>query len=268
MKSMKSFIFILMVVALSSVGCSRIVTEPGNETVIVLNPWFFGHGGVAKETQKPGSGWYALSTHGVDVPTSPLKYDEPLDHLATKDNNFINYSSYIVLQWMDGAENASKFGIGNWYSHNLQEQYRTIVRDVTKLYTMTAIMTDQKTLQEIEVAVAERFNKHIITTGLKVKLLNVNMGKALPDPTVIVEMNNTAVQQQRQKSEVQRKLAEDSRLEAEKSRASADNAYRLSMNLDAAQFVSLEGIKRYSDACKESKSCVIVQGNTPVLVGN
>jgi len=37
--------------------------------------------------------------------------------------------------------------------------------------------------------------------------------------------------------------------------------------LDAAQFVQLEGIKRYSDACKESKNCVIVQGTAPVLVG-
>jgi len=25
---------------------------------------------------------------------TPLKYDEPLDHLATADNNFINYNSY------------------------------------------------------------------------------------------------------------------------------------------------------------------------------
>lgn len=80
-------------------------------------------------------------------------------------------------------------------------------------------------------------------------------------------MNSTAVQQQRRKTEVQRKLAEDSRLQAEQSRASADNAYREQMKLDAAQFVQLESIKRYSDACKESKNCVIVQGNTPVLIG-
>jgi hypothetical protein len=97
--------------------------------------------------------------------------------------------------------------------------------------------------------------------------VDVNMGKALPDAPVIAEMNNTAAQQQRKKTEVQRKLAEDSRLQAEQSRAAADNAYRESMKLDAAQFVQLEAIKRYSDACKESKNCVIVQGSAPVLVG-
>ena len=31
--------------------------------------------------------------------------------------------------------------------------------------------------------------------------------------------------------------------------------------------MQLESIKRHSEACKESKGCVIVQGNAPVLVG-
>ena len=40
------------------------------------------------------------------------------------------------------------------------------------------------------------------------------------------------------------------------------------MRLDAAQFVQLEGIKRYSEACRTAQNCVIVQGaSAPVLVG-
>jgi regulator of protease activity HflC (stomatin/prohibitin superfamily) len=261
------FLFLVAIITASLAGCTRIVTPPGYETVIVDNPWFFGHGGVRDETQKTGASWYWWSTSGEDTAVVPLRYDEPLEHLATSDNNFINYSSYIVLQWHDPAAMTKKFGYKQWYENNLKEQYRTIVRDVTKQYTMTAIMTDTKTLQTIEAAIAERFNAHITSTGLHVTLVNVNMGKALPDPQVIAEMNGTAVQQQRIKTETQRKLAEDSRLQAERSRASADNAYREFMHLDAAQFVQLESIKRYSDACKESKNCVIVQGNTPVLVG-
>jgi regulator of protease activity HflC (stomatin/prohibitin superfamily) len=173
---MKHLYMIILIMLFGTIGCSRIVTEPGNETVIILNPWFFGHGGVAKEVQTPGAGWYAWSTHGIDIPTAPIKYDEPLEHLATNDNNFINYASYIVLQWSDAAENANKFGVDSWYENNLKEQYRTIVRDVTKQYQMTAIMTDPETLQKIESEVARKFNAHIVTTGLHVKLLNVNMG--------------------------------------------------------------------------------------------
>ena len=131
---------------------------------------------------------------------------------------------------------------------------------------MTPIMTNQATLREIEDKIAERFRAHIKSTGLHVDLINVNMGKALPEPAVITEMNNTAVQQQSIKTQAQRKLAEDSRLKAEQSRANADNAYREYMHLDAAQFVQLEAIKRYSEACIKS-SCTIIQGSVPIVVG-
>ncbi len=263
---MKTILMLIAAAALAS-GCHSVTTEPGSESVIVDNPWFFGHGGVRDETQKPGLSWYWWSTTSVQVSLAPRKYDEPLEHLATGDNNFINYASYIVLQWKDPSGLVKKFGYEKWYENNLKEQYRTIVRDVTKKYSMTPIMTDPPTLAAIEKEIADQFRKHIESTGLHVTLLNVNMGKALPDAPVIAEMNATAVQQQRKKTEVQRKLAEDSRLQAEQSRAAADNAYRESMKLDAAQFVQLESIKRYSEACRENKSCVIVQGNAPVLVG-
>lgn len=263
--NMRLLLLFLCVVFLS--GCHRVVTPPGSETVLIDNPWFFGHGGPRAETQKPGLSWYWITTDGLEVPLVPTRRDEPLEHLATGDNNFINYASYIVLQWRDPADLVKKFGYSGWYENNLKEQYRTIVRDVTKKYSMTPIMTDPETLASIEREIAHQFREHIKTTGLHVDLLNVNMGKALPDAPVIAEMNATAVQQQRKKTETQRKLAEDSRLQAEQSRANADNAYREQMKLDASQFVQLEGIKRYSDACRESKNCVIVQGNTPVLVG-
>lgn len=263
---MKNILLVLFIALIS--GCSSHTTAPGFESVIIDNPWVLGHGGVREETQKPGLSWYWLSTNQLPVAMTPIKYDEPLEHLATNDNNFINYASYIVLQWKDPAELVKKFGTEKWYEHNLKEQYRTIVRDVTKKYQMTAIMTDPQTLADIEKEIAKQFRAHIEKTGLHVELLNVNMGKALPDATVVAEMNETAVKQQRIKTETQRKLSEDARKAAEQSRANADNAYRESMKLDSAQFVQLESIKAYSEACKASKNCVIVQGNTPVLVGH
>lgn len=267
--------FAALLLAVSLVGCGRVSTEPGFETVFVDKPWFIGHGGVREYTQKPGQSWQWASVDAIDVPITPIKYDEPLDHLPTADNNFINYQSYLLLEWTDPVGMVKKFGgpsdskfyvTRDWYEHNLKEQYRTIVRDVTKQFQMTPIMTDQKTLVEIERQVAERVNVLIRDSGLHAKLINVNMGKALPNPAVITEMDNTAAQQQRIKTEQQRKRAEDSRKEAENSRAAADNAYRESMRLDTAQFVQLEAIKRYSEACAKS-TCYIIQGNTPVLAG-
>ena len=131
-----------MLAALLIAGCHSNTTPPGAESVIIDNPWFIGHGGVKEYTQKTGLSWYWITTDTIDVPLTPMKYDEPLDHLATGDNNFINYQSYIVLQWKDPANLVKTFGAKGWYEHNLKEQYRTIVRDVTKKYQMTPIMTD------------------------------------------------------------------------------------------------------------------------------
>jgi regulator of protease activity HflC (stomatin/prohibitin superfamily) len=247
-------------------GCHLVSTEPGHETIIVDYPWFFGHGGIRAETQKQGASWYWFSTNSQLVALTPSKYDEPLDHLATGDNNFINYQSYIVLQWHEPVYNAVNFGAdpSKWYVNNLKEQYRTIVRDVTKKYAMTAIMIDPPTLAKIESEVADQFRKHIATIGLKVTLVNVNMGKALPDAPVINEMNNTAAQQQRRKTEDQRKLAEDARSKAEESRAFADNAYRKAIGLNVPEFIELERVKQYSAACAKS-TCII--GTVPVVVG-
>lgn len=269
MKSVLKSVFLVVAVAIMGCisGCYSNTTPPGMESVLVDNPYVFGHGGVRDDTQKPGLNWYWMSTSAVDVGITPVKYEEPLDHLATADNNFINYASYLVLQWEQPADMVKKFGYKGWYDNNIKEQYRTIVRDVTKKYQMTPIMTDPKTLSDIEAEIAERLRSHIKSTGLHVQLINVNMGKALPNPAVISEMDNTAAQQQRKKTETQRKLAEDARLQAEQSRAAADNAYRQEMHLDGGQFVQLESIKRYSEACATSSNCVIVQGNTPVMVG-
>lgn len=259
---------ILGVLILLYIFCFKsVATDPGYESVIVDKPLIFGTGGVRDEVQKPGRKWYWTTTELTGYSTFPIRYNEPLEHLATSDNNFINYQSFIVLQWYDFPQMVRDFGYDKWYENNLQEQYRTIVRDVTKKYQMTEIMTGQTTLELIEGQIAMKFREHIATTGLHVRLLNVNMGKALPNPSVIAEMDNTAIQQQSVKTQNQRKLSEDARKEAETSRAAADNAYRNDMNLDPNQFIQLEAIKRYSDACRETKGCVIVQGNAPVLVG-
>jgi regulator of protease activity HflC (stomatin/prohibitin superfamily) len=265
----RTFAVMLIAVAMLLSGCGRIITEPGTETVLVDKPFlpsWLVTGGVREETQKKGSAWYWWTTYEVAVTISPIRYDEPLEHLPTADNNFINYASYVVLQWKDPAYLVEKFGYVNWYENNLQAQYRTIVRNVSKKYSMTKIMTDPPTLTTIENEISDEFRKHIKSTGLHVDLINVNMGRVLPNEAVVVEMDNTAVAQQNIKTQLQRKAAEDARLAAEQSRANADNAYREAMHLDAAQFVALEAIKRYSEACIKS-SCVIVQGGTPVLVG-
>lgn len=242
------------------------VTPPGMVGVVIDSPYFFGHGGVREVVQQPGLSWYWSTTKVYDYNVSNFKTDEPIEHLPTSDNNFINYNSYIVLQYFDLPYNVKTFGYTDWYKNNIEQAYGTIVRDVTKRYSMTDIMTNQEVLNNIQKDVKTLIAKHITDSGLRVRVIDVNMGRAKPNELVIAEMDNTAVQQQRKKTETQRKEAEDSRKEAEKSRAVADNAYRNEIALTNDQFVKLEEIKRYSEVCRVSKNCVITLGGS-VMVG-
>ena len=63
---MKRLLLIFALAALLS-GCHSVTTEPGTESVIIDNPWFFGHGGVRDETQKPGLSWYWWTTKSVQL---------------------------------------------------------------------------------------------------------------------------------------------------------------------------------------------------------
>lgn len=269
----KVYLMLMMSMIVGLSGCtSSHVTEAGDVGVIIDNPMFFGHGGVRDVVQVPGRSWYWTTTDVIDYPIYNVNIPEQLDHLPTSDNNFINYNSYLILEYKadDMPYNVKTFGKdrNSWYRNNIQEMYRTFVRDVTKNYSMTEIMTNSEKLNEIQNKVLDKTRDLIKKTGLKVTLKSVNMGRALPNEAVVQEMDNTAVQQQRQKTETQKKLAEDARKEAESSRAKADNAYREEMKLNTEQFVALESIKRYSEACKTSKNCVIVQGGSSVMVNS
>jgi len=267
----KIFLHVLIVLSiliwLSKFGWHRIETPPGHETVLIDKPWFGGQGGARTQTQQPGTGWYWFSTVGLNVETTPIRYDEPLDDLVTADNNFLDFNTYIVLQWHDAAYNVQKFGWTKWYDHNLKEPYRTIVRNEAKRYQMTPLMTDNKTSDEMERSVRETFAKVIAESGLKVTIRDMSIGRGRPNQPVVDEMDRTAAQQQRKKSEDERKKAEDARSAAEASRAKADNAYREAMRMDTTQFIELEKAKIFAAACRDKASCVIVNGAaTPIQI--
>ena len=41
---------LILAIAVMLAGCHPVTTEPGTETVIIDNPWIFGHGRVRDET--------------------------------------------------------------------------------------------------------------------------------------------------------------------------------------------------------------------------
>lgn len=254
----------------------RIETPPGYVTVLVDKPFwsFFADGGVRPDVQQPGVGLYWDTTKGIEVATYDFKIDELFDDLPTKNQSFIDFKSYLKVRITDpvlmvtkynftGADNAKDWY--RWYDNSIKEQYRTIVRNVAKNQKMEDILAQAETTVTMETEIRTAMDKLIKEIGVPLVLVDVSLGSASPNQAVKDEIDNTSRQQQRVKSEQQRKAAEDARKEAEEARAVSDNAYRNKMGLNTQEFVALEAIKRYSEACAGKATCLLNVGNNPVV---
>lgn len=132
---------------------------------------------------------------------------------------------------------------------------------------MEDILTSPTAINEMEAKIRAEMDKLIKEIGIPIQITDLSLGRASPNGPVMAEIDATASQQQRIKTEQARELAEKSKRDAEIARAEADNAYRTRMNLSSQEFVALEAVKRYSHACAQKDShCVIMTGQTPVVV--
>jgi regulator of protease activity HflC (stomatin/prohibitin superfamily) len=261
----KTTISILVLSALIA-GCSRFSPDAGHEIVIVEKPIFFGHGGIDPEPVKVGLTFGAFTSSGVDVYMQPQKFETELSDTMTSDGVPITFHAIMVLQVTDSVSLIKNFG-PDWYANNLQEPFRTMVRQAVRKRGMNETAISTTALDAIDEEIRDALLKFITDKSLPVKLVTMTVGKANPPDSVKHQRIETATQEQRIQTEKQKKLAEDQRLQAEQSRANADNAYRESMHLSPEQFIQLETIKMQAQVCGDTgkANCTFIQnGATPV----
>jgi len=247
-------------------ACSRQGPDPGHEIVLVRKPWFFGHGGIVDEPVKTGLSFTAWTTTGIDVYMQPQKFDVQMDDTMTSDGVPIAFHAIIVLQVIDSVKVISNFG-PNWYKNNVEEPFRTMVRQAVRKHGMNETAISTTALDEIDAEIHSALVAFLADKALPVKLITTTVGRANPPDSVKHQRIETATQEQRIQTERQRKLAEDQRLQAEQSRAAADNAYRESMHLSPEQYIQLESIKMQLAVCGPDgkTACTFIQnGATPV----
>jgi hypothetical protein len=89
-----------------------------------------------------GRTWAAFTTEGVDVYMQPKKYETEMHDTMTSDGVPISFHAIVVLQVSDSVSLIKNFG-PNWYENNLEEQFKTMVRQAVRKRGMneTAIST-------------------------------------------------------------------------------------------------------------------------------
>ena len=128
---MKIKFFLLGLLALTGfTSCHSVTVGPGEVAVLVDQPWMFGKGGIKHEVWPTGLQYTWPSTHSIMYKITPVTYEEKFDNIVTKDNNPIDFSTYIKISIRSDSVwyLHDKFLI-DWYKQNISPRFRTKVRD-------------------------------------------------------------------------------------------------------------------------------------------
>ena len=250
--------------ALLLTGCSSYSPDAGHEIVLVEKPAVFGHGGVDPTPVKTGRTYTAITTEGVDVNIQPQKFDTEMPDIMTSDGVPITFHAIAILQVSDSVSLIKNFG-PNWYANNVEEQFKTMVRQAVRKHGMNETAISTEALDEIDTEIRTQLERFLTEKQLPVRLVTMTVGKANPPDAIKNQRIETAAQEQRINTEKQTALAEQQRKVAEQNRAEADNAYRESMHLSPEQFIELKRIEMLNTVCSRN-TCTFINGSaTPVL---
>lgn len=256
----------LLLTTLLLAGCSWQAPDAGHEVVLIEKPFFFGHGGIDNQPVTAGRSFTWITTQGVDVYMQPQKFDTEMPDTMTSDGVPITFHAIVILQVTNSVELIRNFG-PSWYKNNVEEQFKTMVRQAVRKHGMNETAISTTALDAIDEEIRGELAAFLMQKQLPVRLVTMTVGKANPPDAIQHQRVDTATQEQRANTEKQRKLAEDQRLAAEQSRANADNAYREAMHLSPEQFIQLKMIEMQTAVCGPAgkATCTFLQsGVTPV----
>lgn len=260
MKAMWNFALAASLLACG--GCTVVSPDAGQQAVLIDKPVLFGHGGVRPEAVPTGLSYTWFSTDKIYVNMFPQQYDGNFTDLMSSDGVPLDFHAIIRLQVVDPVTLVKNFG-QDWYKNNVEQEFFNKVRSAVKKHGMNETAIQTTAIDEIDSEVSREMTEYLRDNKLPIRLVKITVGKANPPDAVRNQRVETAQQEQRVLTEHKRDLAEQARKAAEQSRAEADNAYRLAMNLNPAQFVEMERIKMQSARLRDEGCEVHVHHRRP-----
>ena len=260
-----SAITLFVILAISLTCCYRVQPDPGEESVLVYKPLFFGHGGVDETPVSTGATWVAITTDHKEFPITPITITEDFANMIPSDNTPVSFSVYLKAQIKQGKtpELYKKFG-AEWYSHSLQASFRTMVRDKASAFKMFDLASKREISAQLEKDIFKDIAAYAKALNLPVDLLQVSIGATTPPEQVLTETKNTAAQNQSILTQSARANAELARKQAEINKAIADQAYKNQMGMSVAEYLHLRQLeieKEKVELIKDNEKVSIIFGN-------
>jgi hypothetical protein len=277
---MKSLSAAAMAIGLATSACTSVAPDPGVEAVLTRKPIIFGHGGVDGTPIQTGRSYVAITTDVQYVNMQPQRVDMNFDDLMTSNGVPIDFHAVFSYRVTDSVKLVKEFGADyidgtgpGFFVRNLDQPFRTAVRDAVKKREMQAMAITASAAEEVDAEVTIHMESLIKASGVPIMLIDLSLGRANPPDAIKTQRIDTATQEQRIITEQQRKLAEDQRKLAEQSRAEADAAYNLRMNaaggasLPPELSLRLREIDMKREVCARS-NCTFWFGEAPTPVAN
>src|SRR6266536_1768910 len=165
----------IALIAVGIIGCHSYAPNAGHEIVLIKKPIFFGHGGVDPDPVRTGRTYAAISTDGVDVNMQPKKYETELPDTMTKDGVPITFHAIMVLKVTDSVTLIKNFG-PDWYNNNLEEPFKTMVRQAVRRRGMNETAISTTALDDIDKEIHDQLIQFIKDKNLPVELVTMTVG--------------------------------------------------------------------------------------------
>lgn len=244
---MRKFYWFLAVALISIAtlsSCHGVEPNAGEEAVLIYKPWFVGSEGVDPKPVKTGLTWCVFSTDAVIYKIIPEKHQVNIEDLMTTENTPIDAHSIIITKIIEGKTPIlhENYGV-DWFDTNLFNYYSNRVRDYFSQYSPFDLMSNREILNDIDAKITKEMRDFVAQLSknkeFPVEIVQVTVGKAIPNEKQLDEMNNTAKEVQAKQTEERRSEAQKARESAEKQRAIADKAYMRELGLTPEQFIQL-----------------------------
>jgi regulator of protease activity HflC (stomatin/prohibitin superfamily) len=259
-----SRIFISIIFLLAFSGCYRVQPNPGEESVLVYKPFIFGHGGVDENPVSTGAQWCVFTTEHKEFPITPITITEDFTNMIPSDNTPVSFSAYLKCQIRQGETPLLYKNFGaDWYEHNLQASFRTMVRDMASAFKMFDLASKREISSQLEKDIYKDISEYARKIHLPVDIMQVSIGAVTPPEQVLTETKNTAAQNQSILTQKARADAELSRKQAEINKAIADMAYQTQMKMTISEYLHLRQLeieKEKVELIKDNKNVSIIFG--------
>lgn len=261
----------LIVIAFSLMltSCYRVQPNAGEESVLIMQPYLFGHGGVDEDPISTGSSWVAATTDHKEFSITPQTITEEFDNMIPADNTPVSFSAYLKVQIKKGETPVLYKNFGEkWYENNLKASFRTMVRDKASAFKMFDLASKREISSQLEKDIFKDIVEYAKKVNLPVEVMQVSIGAITPPEQVLTETKLTAAQNQSILTQQARANAELSRKQAEVNKAIADMAYQDQMKMSIEQYLHLRQLeieKEKVELIKDNKNVSIIFGSNPPI---